>query len=156
MPEIDYSRITVGDQHVCPSCVRLENEPAKTMAEWDASGLKPRVAPTECNGKCRCVLVPDSISAVQAEAERLVDEAVDRAFGSGIHIDLTTGRRVLLKDFEQIEGMLTTQYTRIAYMEDLIYKWKVATEGKKLPTEFFKIANVNGMIKWLEGNLKNG
>jgi len=148
-----YVRITVGDSKVCDSCVRLEGLPAETLDWWESSGLMPRVAPTECEEKCRCGIVPSEMSDIQAEAERLVNKAVADAFDGNIKIDLTTGRQVLLKEFEQIEGMLTAQYQRIAEMEARIYQWKVENDGAKLPKSFFRISDVEGMIEWLESKV---
>lgn len=152
MPEMKYHRITVGDNKVCDDCITYEDLPGMTMKEWDESGLKPRVAPTECNGKCRCGLVPSTMEDIQAEAERMIQEAVEEGFGQTV-IDLTTGRRVLLSEFEQYEGMLTAQFKDIATMENLIYQWKVANDGVKLPKEFFELQDIYDMTRWLKREL---
>lgn len=151
---INYVRVTVGDNIVCNSCVRYEQLPPRPIEWWEQSGLLPRVAPSECNGKCRCGMSPEAMSDIQAEAERLVNMAVEEGFDRGIQIDLTEGRRIFLKDFKHIEDLLSVQYERIAYMESLIYKWKIATDGKKLPVEFFNNTKIDDMVKWLEDDLE--
>ena len=154
MPEeMKYHRITVGDKKVCDDCKVAENLPARTLKEWDASGLKPRVLPTECNGKCRCGLAPSTIADIEKKVEGLIEKAAKEGFEQTV-IDLTTGRTVLLKDFEQYEGMLTAQFQDIAIMENLIYEWKVANDGVKLPKEFFDQQDIYKMTDWLKDKVK--
>jgi hypothetical protein len=88
------------------------------------------------------------MSELQTEAERLVNEAAERAI-DGVKVDLMTGRTVLLKDFEMYEGMLTAQYSRIATLEEKIFQWKVDNAGAKLPDEFFQLLDIEKMITWL-------
>ena len=64
--------------------------------------------------------------------------------------DLTIGRKVLLKNFKHIEGMYTLPYIKIAKMERMIVEWKAKYKNAPLPSEFFKIANLKAMTKWLE------
>ena len=44
------------DRH-CPSCAGLAGK-VHTMAEWDASGLRPGCGALYCQGNCHCALVP--------------------------------------------------------------------------------------------------
>lgn len=146
---MQFVRITVGDAHVCDDCITFEDIAPMTLDEWDESGYKPRVAPTACDGKCRCGLVPATESELKQRTEEIIDEVVEESIGN-VKIDLTTGRTVILKDFEAIEGMLTAQYARIAEMEQLIYEWKVANDGAKLPDDFFQLQDVELMVDWLK------
>lgn len=149
--EMLFARLTVGDSKVCDDCKALEGSPEMTRAEWESSGLLPRVAPTECDGSCRCFLVPTSKDDIQAAADELIEQAVDEAM-SGIKVDLTTGRTILLKDFERYDFMLTAQYSAIAGLESKIVEWKTNNDGAKLPKEYFELTDLSEMIDWLEKN----
>jgi len=149
-----FSRISVGDKNVCDDCAMLEGTTPMTWNEWQSSGLAPGVANTSCNGFCRCDLVPAGIEGVEAEMARLgkaLDKEIDRAFEKGIQIDLSSGKRILMKDYKNVAGMYLVSYERIAYMESLIFKWKAKT-GEALPKEFFKKASIEKQIKWLRNN----
>jgi hypothetical protein len=129
-----------------------------TLEEWMKEGT-PRKAGTLCGKNCRCDLLPVGITeeAIQAEINKLIDESVEKAI-SGIKIDFKKGGSVLLKEFEQYEGILTLAYERIAYMESLIADWKFKEIDKPrtLPKEFFKLADLEDMIDWLKKELRNG
>ena len=146
-----FSRVSVGDKNVCDDCAILEGTESMTWNEWQSSGLAPGVANTACDGFCRCDLVPDTIEGIEEEKQRLgkaLNKEIDRAFEKGIQIDLSSGKRILMKDYENIAGIYLVSYERIAYMESLIFKWKVKTK-EALPKEFFKLASIEKQIKWL-------
>lgn len=44
----------------CGDCVERSQEPAQTLAEWEAIGL-PGIGNTECDGYCKCTLVPEGV-----------------------------------------------------------------------------------------------
>ena len=146
-----FSRVSVGDKNVCDDCAILEGLDPMTWDEWQSSGNAPGVANTACDGFCRCDLVPDTIEGIEEEKQRLgkaLNKEIDRAFEKGIQIDLSSGKRILMKDYENIAGIYLVSYERIAYMESLIFKWKVKTK-EALPKEFFKLASIEKQIKWL-------
>lgn len=150
-----FSWWTVGDKRVCPDCEGREGD-SHTMAEWRSIYGTPgsALAGTLCGGNCRCSIIPDNLKA--KDLRELIEESIDKAVEealSGIKVDMRTGgKRVMLRDLEQIEGMYTVQYTEIARMELLIHQWKA--QYGTLPKEFFELADLDKMIEWLEKNLK--
>lgn len=153
MPEMKYVRITVGDKRVCDDCIRYENLAPATLEWWMGSGYYPRQAPTECGPKCRCGLVPSTFGELETSVNALIEKAVQDGIGNTV-VDLTTGRTLLLSDFENFAGLRTLQYEVIAKMEDMIYQWKIANGGQKLPEEFFELQDVEKMSNWLRRELK--
>ena len=149
-----FSRVSVGDKNVCDDCAILEGMEAMTWNGWQSSGYAPGIANTACDGYCRCDLVPERMEDIEKEKAKLIkemDREIDRAFEKGIKFDMSSGRRVLLKDYENVAGMYLCSYERIAYMESLIFKWKANT-GNALPSEFFEKASIEKQIKWLRDN----
>lgn len=146
-----YSRITVGDKRVCPICIIYEDTPAMTMPEWQLSGKMPG-DPGICLGTCRCGLVPSTIEELKIEGRRLIDEELKRDI---IKADLSIGKQVLLKDYEKYEDILSVTYKEIAKMEALILQWKIDRLNQKIPKEFFDLAKIEDMIKWLEKSNEN-
>lgn len=151
MAEMNYVRITVGDKRVCPDCVRFEDLSPQTLEWWQSSGYMPRQAPTECGPRCRCGLVPATFGELETKLNEVIEKTVREGFQETV-IDLTTGRRLLLREFEQYDGLRTMQYEKIAEMENLILKWKIANDGVKLPGEFFQLQDIEKMAKWLLEN----
>jgi hypothetical protein len=145
-----FVRITVGDKRVCQDCIRFEDLAPATLEWWQASGYMPRQAPTECGTKCRCGLAPSTFGELEQKVNEVIEKTVQEGFGKTV-IDLTTGRRLLLRDFDQYEGLRTMQYEKIAEMENLILQWKIANNGVKLPGEFFQLQDIGDMTFWLEG-----
>ncbi|MCP4763091.1 MAG: hypothetical protein GY870_15045 [archaeon] len=155
-----YIWVSVGDAFVCEDCIDRESWSEKTYSEWEGLGL-PRGTGTDtrCNGRCRCSLVPSSQveefkegqEKIKKEVEGLIDKFMDEI---EIKADLSTGRQIKLKDFEEIGGMLTKPYKTIASMEKKIAKWKEENNYKALPKEFFQISEIDGMTKWLNEKLK--
>lgn len=143
-----FERLTVGDSRVCEDCIALEATPPMTFKQWQSSGLMPRVASTACDGRCRCTLV--IVDEVAAEVERLINEAVDEGLDGSIHVDLAVGKRVLLKDFDQIKGMWTVPLEKISEMEQLIWNWKRQNNFVALPDTFWQLLDIRKMIPWLE------
>lgn len=148
-----FVRITVGDKRVCDDCIRYEDLAPATLEWWEASGYKPRVAPTECGGRCRCGLVPATFGELETKVSELIEAAVKDGIGETV-IDLTTGRTLLLQDFEDYKGLRTMQYEKIAEMENLIFQWKIANQGAKLPKEFFQLQDIGKMTAWLQKESK--
>lgn len=153
MAQVDqmlFNWISVGDAKVCEDCLAFEAYPAAPLEWWEENGIMPRQVITKCEPHCRCGLAPAGMDDIQRQVEDMIEKAVQEGFGHTV-IDLTTGRTVLLREFEQYEGLLTVQYERIAYMESLIYQWKLENGGIKLPDDFFQQQDIEKMIRWLEG-----
>ena len=149
--EVLFHRITVHDQRVCETCQALSNLPADTLKNWDASGLAPGEADTECYPNCRCALLPSTLEDLEnlkGSLEKGVETLIDEVRGN-IITDITDGGTILLKNFEKIVGITTVPYLTIAKMESLITRWKIKNDYKPLPKEFFDIAHVEKQISWL-------
>lgn len=62
----------VGDKKMCEGpetnggCARLHGEGGRTLAEWQSLGL-PATGHTNCQGNCRCMLLPDNLLEVESE-----------------------------------------------------------------------------------------
>jgi len=147
---MNFVRITVGDKRVCDDCIRFEDIEPAPLDWWETSGYMPRQAPTECGMRCRCGLVPATFGELEEKLNEVIEKTISEGFKETV-IDLTTGRTLLLKDFEQYDGLRTLQYEKIAEMEDLILKWKIANDGVKLPKEFFQLQDIEKMTEWLKG-----
>ena len=148
--------IAVMDKITCKDCVRLHNR-IESKTYWDRTG-RPGERQTECDGSCRCGLFLTGVFDldIQKKIDKAIDKAVDEMFGRGIKVDMRKGGKlepVILNKYEQIKGIYTVSYERIAFMEDLIYQWKVENGGIKLPNEFFKLNDIDLQIKWLERNV---
>ena len=150
--------VSVYDGHECPTCHKLHMRTEDTKY-WDTTG-RPNARPTICviNGyTCRCVLLPKmEVDEAIMERNRLLDEAIEGLF-QGIKVDIGVGgRAVNLKQFEQIEGMLTLPFAIIEEYENLIWTWKLShPKIKYLPNEFYKLANIEKQMEWLKKKLKD-
>lgn len=149
--------VSVYDGKECDTCHDLHNK-EEDSEYWDRTG-RPNERPTICviNGfVCRCILIPRfDIDKMTQERNRLIDQAVNRMF-TGIKIDLGIGGRAInLKEFEQIQGIVTASYASIEYYENLIWTWKRATEPVRyLPDKFYQMANIKKQTAWLKGQLR--
>ena len=147
---LSFIWVTIGDQKVCDDCQGREGE-SNTMAVWETVRGLPRsaMAGTVCDGSCRCDLFPSDMTEgeAQKELQKLIDEAIEEMM-SGIKIDMSTGRKLLLKAFDNIGGMYVLPYAKITQMENLIGLWKA--EHGTLPLEFFKLADIELMTRWLQ------
>jgi hypothetical protein len=126
---------------------------------WDKTG-RPNERATICviNGHaCRCTLLPKmEVDKLIKERNKLLDEAIEGMFG-GIKVDIGVGGRAIdLKQFEQIEGMLTLPYAVIEEYENLIWTWKLShPKIKYLPNEFYELADIKKQMSWLRKALKD-
>ena len=93
----------------------------------------------------------------QEKSPKELEKTVDRQFSGSIKFDISQGGKIKpikVKDFEQIKGIATKPYAEIAYMEDLIIKYKIKTNGAKLPPEWFEADNIDLKIRILESLVK--
>lgn len=150
-----YEWVTVGDDIVCPTCLILSGE-TDTLEGWQSSGGVPGVRGTICGIHDRCDLMPTDLdeTRLQKELEKLQREGFEKLtteMKAGLKLDLRRGGKVVvLKNFKDIKGMMTVPYETIAVMETLIARWKM--QHGTLPKEFFKLADIDKMIKWLRDN----
>lgn len=157
---MDEIWISIFDGRECDSCHELHQR-KESSQYWDSTG-RPRARPTICviyGHVCRCELFPDEEDGALAdlikERDRLLDEAIEGMF-KGIKIDIGKGGRAInLKEFEQIEGLLTLPFSKIEYYENLIWEWKLLyPKVRTLPDEFYEMANIKRQTAWLERELK--
>lgn len=150
--------ISVYDGFECPSCHKLHMRTESTKY-WNETG-RPNARPTICviNGHtCRCMLLPEmDVEAAIEERNKLLDEAIEGLF-KGIKVDIGKGGRAInLKEFEQIEGMLTLPFAVIEEYENLIWTWKLSNPKiKYLPDEFYQLADIEKQMVWLRKVLKD-
>ena len=144
--------IDIGDAKECPDCKALGG---RTEPEdyWNRTG-RPRERNNICGDSCRCMLAEEITDEkkLNEERDRLIDQAVDEYMNKSIVVDTKEGgyNTMLLKDFEQIKGMTTLPYSKIAELEELIYQYKA--KGAVLPREYYSLADVQKQINWLKGN----
>ena len=163
-----FSWVAVMDNKTCPDCSERHTRPPAPMSYWDNVG-KPREGATICGDACRCLLIPEGfetdIDTIVKELkgqsddtlsrwlEGELDKTVERQFTGGIEFDIRQGGKIkpiMVKEFEQIKGLASKPYAEIAYMEDLIIKYKIKTDGAKLPKEWFEADNIDLKIQILE------
>ena len=62
----------VGDKNMCEGpatnggCAGLHGDGGLTLAEWESVGL-PKTGHTDCQGMCRCMLLPDNLLEIESE-----------------------------------------------------------------------------------------
>ncbi len=149
----EYVWTTTGSDRVCDSCALLAEETA-TLEVWDNSGGRPGIRGTLCNGNCECILIPTDSddTRLQKELDRLAEEGFQELtdkMKAGIKLDLRRGGKVVvLKDYRDIKGVTTVPLQLLDDLDILTARWKMV--NGTLPVEFFKLADIDKMIAWLE------
>lgn len=63
--------------NTCKSCIALHGK-SRTLAQWDATGGRPKIRNTVCDGRCKCSLIPSEVMPTQAEMQRPIKIASER------------------------------------------------------------------------------
>jgi len=64
--ELTFTWRAVGDKSMCPDCADRHGLNGFTLDEWQSRGL-PGTGHTQCQGNCRCVMLPDNLLTVESE-----------------------------------------------------------------------------------------
>jgi hypothetical protein len=124
----------MGDNKVCPDCLRLSQMPPATLTVWQTERTEPGRGDTVCGDYCRCIFFPEGLLE--------------------IYPDLKTGGKIIIPDEGRLILDPKTTYETFRELDDLIVEYKTLTSGKKLPPEYFAIESVDRRIVFLRDWLR--
>lgn len=138
-----YQWVSIGDKNSCGPCNNLNG---KIFEEED---LPEGSEVCEGGDNCRCGAVPIDLIE-DPEVEKVLDEVANEMM-EGLVLDQTTGKRIILKYFEGVEGLGKLPYQTISDYESLVERYN--QEIGVLPKKFYSLKDINKQIEFLEGEL---
>lgn len=139
-----YEIVAIGDKSTCDAC---NSENGK---RYDEEDLPEMSEVCEGGDNCRCAAVPVDLMD-DPEIQKALEDVAEKMM-DGVITDQTTGKRIILKYFEGVEGLGNLTYETLATYEDLIVRY--TTEVGTLPAEWYALKNINKQIEWLEMELE--
>lgn len=138
-----YEIVTIGDSNSCNACNRMNGR------QFEESDLPDMSEVCEGGDRCRCTAVPVDWMD-DPEIDKLLEEVAEQMM-EGVVFDQKSGKRIILKYFEDVKGLGTLSYSVLSNYETLVARYN--REVGRLPKEWYALKDINKQIAFLEKEL---